>query len=188
MWLTIWSHHYSHNGHIITRILRDYPVVFPATPITPSSGITISFLHQMTVDFNPQFSCWTWRGIQTTNLGNPIRDIPVAPPPPTEIPESSSTSHGSCAPWLKKIASMIRSSRRQARGEYERTKARQDEWYRIEKERYPDTYSALYEDAGSPPDHTAIWANEGDDVLGEVDRDDVDDAIQSEEDDNPADA
>ena len=182
-------------GHIITRILRDYPVDFPATPITPSCGVTISSLHQMTIDFNAQFACWTWRGVQVTNLVNPIRDIPIAPPPPppttttaTEIPESSSTSHGSCAPWLKKIASMVRSSRRQARSEYERIKARQDEWYRLKKERHPETYSALYEDAASPPDPTAIWANEDDDDLGDVDMHDADDAIQSEDDDDPADA
>ena len=171
-------------GHFITRILRETPVVFPSTPLTPSGGVTISSLGQMTIHFNSQFSCWTWRGVQVTNPDNPIRDIPVAPPAPVDVPESSSTSHGSCVPWLKKIASMIRSNRRQARGEYERTKARQNEWYRIQKEKDPDTYSALYEDAGSPADQTIIWAHEDDDVLGEEIREATGDA-EEEDDDSP---
>ena len=174
-------------GHFITRILRETHAGFPDTPITPSGGITISSLGQMNIHFNSQFSCWTWRGVQVTNLANPIRDIPtpVVPSAPVDVPESSSsTSHGSCVPWLKKIAAMMRSNRRQSRKEYERLKARQDEWYRMQKEKDPDTYSALYEDAGSPVDPTIAWAHEADDTLGEEIREAAGDAEEDDDDDS----
>ena len=171
-------------GHLITRMLRATHAVLPGTPITPSGGVTISSLGQMAIHFNSRFSCWTWRGVQTTNLTNPIRDIPVAPPASVDTPEPSSSSHGACVPWLKKIAAMMRSNRRQARGEYERTKARQDEWYRMQKEKDPDTYSALYEDAGSPVDQTVVWAHEDDDALGEEIRETAGDVEEDDDDDS----
>ena len=172
-------------SHLITHILRAYPVVFPDTPISASCGITISSLHHMKIDFNSRFSCWTWRNIQTTNLGNPIRDVPLAPSPPTEVPESSSSSsHNTCAPLLKKLISLVKGSRRQSRGEYEHTKARQNKLYRLTKERHPDTYSALFEEAGSPSDPTAIWSGEDDATTADID----DGATQGDDDDDQADA
>ena len=159
-------------GHIITHILRSYPIAFSGVISSTSCGITISSMGHMKMAYNTQFACWTWRNIQATNLGNPIRNIPPAPPAPTVIPESSSSSsHGGCAPMLKKIASLIKSTRRHNRAEYERTKARQNELYRFAKEKM-DFHSEVFENDDSPSDSTGLWSGDGDtgdaDIGGET--------------------